>query len=43
MPVFFKGLAGRRFESSLAVFHQRFSTNTAAMELAQPFRSGAQR
>ena len=39
LPVFFKDLQDVRFESSLAVFHQRFSTNTwPQWKLAQPFR-----
>jgi len=39
LPVFFKDLQDERFESSLAVFHQRFSTNTwPQWKLAQPFR-----
>jgi glutamate synthase (NADPH/NADH) large chain len=39
LPVFFKDLADERMTSSLCVFHQRFSTNTAPeWRLAQPFR-----
>ena len=39
LTVFFPDLADPRFESSLAVFHQRFSTNTwPQWKLAQPFR-----
>jgi glutamate synthase (NADPH/NADH) large chain len=39
LPVFFRDLDDARMESSLAVFHQRFSTNTwPQWRLAQPFR-----
>ncbi len=39
LPVFYPDLNDARFESSLAVFHQRFSTNTwPEWRLAQPFR-----
>ena len=39
LPVFFTELKDERLESSLAVFHQRFSTNTLPQwRLAQPFR-----
>ena len=39
LPRFFLDLQDERFESSLAVFHQRFSTNTwPQWKLAQPFR-----
>lgn len=39
LPVFYTDLQDERFASSLAVFHQRFSTNTwPAWRLAQPFR-----
>jgi len=39
LPRFFLDLQDERFESSLAVFHQRFSTNTwPEWKLAQPFR-----
>ncbi|WP_137937143.1 glutamate synthase large subunit [Chitinivorax sp. B] len=39
LPVFFPDLKDPRFESSLAVYHQRFSTNTwPQWKLAQPFR-----
>ena len=39
LPLFFLDLNDPRFESSLAVFHQRFSTNTwPQWKLAQPFR-----
>ncbi len=39
LPAFFLDLRDPRFESSLAVFHQRFSTNTwPQWKLAQPFR-----
>ncbi|GGY08406.1 glutamate synthase large subunit [Paludibacterium paludis] len=39
LPKFFLDLQDERFESSLAVFHQRFSTNTwPQWRLAQPFR-----
>jgi glutamate synthase (NADPH) large chain len=39
LPKFFLDLQDERFESSLAVFHQRFSTNTwPQWKLAQPFR-----
>ncbi len=39
LPVFYPDLSDSRFESSLAVYHQRFSTNTwPQWKLAQPFR-----
>ncbi|MBV1775062.1 glutamate synthase large subunit [Burkholderiaceae bacterium DAT-1] len=39
LPVFYPDLQDERFASSLAVFHQRFSTNTwPQWKLAQPFR-----
>jgi len=39
LPVFYPDLNDARFASSLAVFHQRFSTNTwPEWRLAQPFR-----
>ncbi|MBI3146687.1 MAG: glutamate synthase large subunit [Pseudogulbenkiania sp.] len=39
LPKFFLDLQDERFETSLAVFHQRFSTNTwPQWKLAQPFR-----
>jgi len=39
LPVFYPDLSDERFASSLAVFHQRFSTNTwPEWRLAQPFR-----
>ena len=39
LPVFYKDLNQDSMESSLAVFHQRFSTNTwPQWRLAQPFR-----
>ena len=39
LPVFYPDLNDARFESSLIVFHQRFSTNTwPQWKLAQPFR-----
>jgi len=39
LPVFYKDLGDKRLESALAVFHQRFSTNTwPQWRLAQPFR-----
>ncbi|MBV8659201.1 MAG: glutamate synthase large subunit, partial [Burkholderiales bacterium] len=39
LPVFYPDLQDERFASSLAVFHQRFSTNTwPQWRLAQPFR-----
>ncbi|MDH5648425.1 MAG: glutamate synthase large subunit [Gammaproteobacteria bacterium] len=39
MPVFYADLNDNRLETSLAVFHQRFSTNTwPQWRLAQPFR-----
>ena len=39
LPVFFKDLKDANMASSLAVFHQRFSTNTwPQWRLAQPFR-----
>ena len=39
LPVFYKELNDAALESSLAVFHQRFSTNTwPQWRLAQPFR-----
>ena len=39
LPVFYPDLEDERFASSLAVYHQRFSTNTwPEWRLAQPFR-----
>ncbi|MBU0592665.1 MAG: glutamate synthase large subunit [Gammaproteobacteria bacterium] len=39
LPVFYSDLQDERFASSLAVYHQRFSTNTwPEWRLAQPFR-----
>ncbi|MBY5269294.1 glutamate synthase large subunit [Spiribacter salinus] len=39
LPVFYQDLQDERLETSLAVFHQRFSTNTLPQwRLAQPFR-----
>ena len=39
LPVFYKDLKDEKMESSLCVFHQRFSTNTLPQwRLAQPFR-----
>jgi len=39
LSVFYKDLADERLESSLCVYHQRFSTNTwPQWRLAQPFR-----
>jgi glutamate synthase (NADPH/NADH) large chain len=39
LPVFYPDLNDQRFASSLAVYHQRFSTNTwPQWRLAQPFR-----
>ncbi|WP_173068639.1 glutamate synthase large subunit [Sulfurimicrobium lacus] len=39
LPVFYLDLKDERFASSLAVYHQRFSTNTwPEWRLAQPFR-----
>ncbi len=39
LPVFYPDLNDERFASSLAVYHQRFSTNTwPEWRLAQPFR-----
>ncbi|HDP89316.1 MAG TPA: glutamate synthase large subunit [Thioalkalivibrio sp.] len=39
LPVFYEDLQDERLESSLCVFHQRFSTNTwPQWRLAQPFR-----
>ena len=39
LPVFYQDLADEKLESALAVFHQRFSTNTwPQWRLAQPFR-----
>ena len=39
LPVFYKDLNDESFETALAVFHQRFSTNTwPQWRLAQPFR-----
>ncbi len=39
LPVFYPDLRDERFASSLAVYHQRFSTNTwPQWRLAQPFR-----
>jgi glutamate synthase (NADPH/NADH) large chain len=39
LPVFFKDLQSEHMETAIAVFHQRFSTNTwPQWRLAQPFR-----
>ncbi|HEU5090965.1 MAG TPA: glutamate synthase subunit alpha, partial [Roseiflexaceae bacterium] len=39
LPVFYPDLADALFESAIAVYHQRYSTNTfPKWELAQPFR-----
>jgi len=39
LPVFYRDLQDERLETALAVFHQRFSTNTLPQwRLAQPFR-----
>ncbi len=39
IPVYYKDLDDARFESAIALVHQRFSTNTfPSWELAQPFR-----
>lgn len=39
LPVFFPDLADENFESTLCLYHQRFSTNTMPQwKLAQPFR-----
>ncbi|MHB1951720.1 MAG: glutamate synthase large subunit, partial [Acidiferrobacteraceae bacterium] len=39
LPIFYPDLTDARFSSSIAVFHQRFSTNTwPEWRLAQPFR-----
>jgi glutamate synthase (NADPH/NADH) large chain len=39
LPAFYRDLADPRLASSVVLFHQRFSTNTApAWKLAQPFR-----
>lgn len=39
LPVFYPDLIDERFESSLCLYHQRFSTNTwPEWRLAQPFR-----
>ncbi len=39
LPVFYQDLQDERLESSLCIFHQRFSTNTLPQwRLAQPFR-----
>ncbi|PWV58702.1 glutamate synthase large subunit [Plasticicumulans acidivorans] len=39
LPTFYKDLEDPRLESSICVFHQRFSTNTMPQwKLAQPFR-----
>ncbi|WP_421622100.1 glutamate synthase large subunit [Alkalilimnicola ehrlichii] len=39
LPVFYRDLQDERLASSMAVFHQRFSTNTLPQwRLAQPFR-----
>ncbi|MDX1810703.1 MAG: glutamate synthase large subunit, partial [Gammaproteobacteria bacterium] len=39
LPVFYTELQDERFQSSICVFHQRFSTNTwPQWRLAQPFR-----
>ncbi|MBS1849534.1 MAG: glutamate synthase subunit alpha, partial [Acidobacteria bacterium] len=39
LPVFYPDLADPSFQSTFAIFHQRYSTNTApSWSLAQPFR-----
>jgi len=39
LPVFYKDLNDKRMETSIVIFHQRFSTNTMPQwRLAQPFR-----
>ncbi len=39
LPVFYRDLSDPRLETALAIFHQRFSTNTwPQWRLAQPFR-----
>ncbi|HEY6271480.1 MAG TPA: glutamate synthase large subunit [Terriglobales bacterium] len=39
LPLFYPDLLSRDFETAVAIFHQRFSTNTRpAWPLAQPFR-----
>jgi glutamate synthase (ferredoxin) len=39
LPLFYKDLADRDYESTFAIFHQRYSTNTQpSWKLAQPFR-----
>ena len=39
LPVFYRDIADTRMQAQLAVFHQRFSTNTLPQwKLAQPFR-----
>ncbi len=39
LPVFYEDLNDKRLETSICVFHQRFSTNTLPQwQLAQPFR-----
>ena len=39
LPIFYKDLSDPRFAAALAVYHQRFSTNTwPEWRLAQPFR-----
>ncbi|MBT7308450.1 MAG: glutamate synthase large subunit, partial [Gammaproteobacteria bacterium] len=39
LPIFYKDLKDKRFESALCVYHQRFATNTLPQwRLAQPFR-----
>jgi len=39
LPVFYRDLSDQRMQSSLCVFHQRFSTNTMPQwSLSQPFR-----
>jgi len=39
LPVFYRDLQDKRIETSICVFHQRFSTNTwPEWRLAQPFR-----
>ena len=39
---FYLDLKDKRFVSRFAIFHQRFSTNTApSWSLAQPFQSGS--
>ncbi|MEO8450511.1 MAG: glutamate synthase large subunit [Gemmatimonadota bacterium] len=39
LPLFYPDLTDRRYETAMAVFHQRYATNTLpSWELAQPFR-----